>query len=83
MDAFKPRMALDKFDALLDKHGCNLDGWPAIEQESARELLKMSDDARYRLKEEQDLAHLLTSRQGPKAPRDLVGKIMQKARESS
>ena len=78
-----PLMAIEKFDALLDRHGSNLDDWPASEQGPARELLKMSSEARERLEEEQALTSLLSARPAPKAPKGLAQKIVKKARESS
>ncbi|MCV0424221.1 MAG: hypothetical protein K5905_02005 [Roseibium sp.] len=76
-------MAIDKFYALLDQHGPNLEEWPAAEQDAARELLKMSSAARDRLKEEQALAALLTAGPTPAAPKGLAQKIVKKARETS
>ncbi|MBN9672044.1 hypothetical protein [Roseibium aggregatum] len=76
-------MALEKFNALLDRYGSNLDTWPLTEQGPARELLKTSSDARQLLEEEQALSALLSARPALKAPKGLAGKIIAKARESS
>jgi|GEM_PF-3240568 len=83
MVAAMPLMAIEKFDALLDRHGPNLEKWPLTEQGQARELLKMSSAARTRLEEEQALTALLSARPAPRAPEGLAAKIVKKARESN
>jgi len=83
MTSVKHQMAIEKFDALLDKHGSDLNVWPSAEQEPARELLKMCSAAKNRLEEEQALKALLSSHQPRLAPKGLATKILKKAREIS
>lgn len=83
MAAAMPHMAIEKFDALLDQHGPDLETWPPAEQGQARELLKMCSVAQTRLKEEQALSALLSACPTSKAPAGLAARIVRKARESS
>ncbi|MEP0235766.1 MAG: hypothetical protein ABJ360_17820 [Roseobacter sp.] len=83
MATVKHQMRIETFDALLDKHGSDLNAWPSAEQEPARELLKMCSAAKNRLEEEQALKALLTSHQPRFAPEGLAAKILKKAREIS
>ncbi len=78
-----PVMAIEKFDALLDQHGPNVDFWPVTEQAAARELLKMSSAARSRINDERALSALLSARAVPPAPAGLARKIVKKAIETS
>lgn len=76
-------MAIEKFEALLDQYGSDLESWPLIDQGPARELLKMSNAAKTRLQEEDTLTAMISARPAPKAPEGLAARIVRKARESS
>lgn len=73
-----PLVTVDEFQHLLDRHGDNIDEWPADLRPSALALLSQSAEARRCLDEARALRQHLQAT-APKAPAGLIDRILAAA----